>query len=289
MNAPLSIREIASIGFPVGYARGGMLMLKLYLDDSGTHDGSEVVGVGGLIGTEAQWEKFHEGWQAALNEPCEGREPVKSWSTHDCRWGYGEFETFKEAERDRAFYRFRAAITASGVFSASNMIDGAAWNEIMVPCFGDNVATAEATALFALIDRLRPWVSAHSEGPQVAVYYDAGRANKPEVHRLAELMQDTMTSIPEIASFGFLRVGEATPLQGADMIATESFWYARDFLRGETEPQRAHFRAYLRDNFHRGNGMILDRAGIERDAARRNPDGTLKAIDPAFWAWRAKF
>lgn len=281
MNAPLSIRDLASIGFPVGAPRGALLMLKLFLDDTGTHKEAPVVGVGGLIGTVAQWTEFDAGWKQVLREPCPGKPPLTKWSSFDCRWGRGEFISYNEAERDLTTFNFREIITKTGVFSASNMIDRVAWDETITARFGTRMASAEATALFALIDRLRSWARTHSEGPQMAIYYDAGRMNDGEIQRLVNLFGDAITAIPEIHTFTFSRVAETTPLQGADMIATESFWFAQEFLGGNPNPARAHFQSYLRDNPSRGNGMIMDRDAIEREAARRNPDGTIRVLAPS--------
>ena len=288
MGKPLTVREIASIGLPIGAKRGLLWMLKLYLDDSGTHADSPVVGVGGLIGTEAQWDWFDKAWKAILAEPFPDKPPLKVWSSYDCRWGKGEYADYNEAERDRLTFRFREVITNSGVYSASNMIDGIAWNQIAVSQFGDQIASAEGTALFNLLDRIRNWVSRHPEGPAMAIYYDAGRRHDPQINRLFVLLQDLLLQIPEVASFSFLKVADATPLQGADMIATESYWFARDFLKGETDAQRAHFKHYLANNFDRGNGVIMAREGIERAVTKQ-----LQLIDDRLmaspcWQWRAR-
>ena len=272
---------MAHMGFPRGVADGWLWMLELYLDDTGTHAGSPVVGVGGLIGTQAQWTSFDAAWKALLREPVPGKPPIRKWSSHDCSHSVNEFAGYNEAERDLATFGFRKIITDSGLYSASNMIDAIAWKELVTARFGDKVGTAESIALFALIGRLFTWVSSHSEGPKVAIYYDVGRTADSEILRLTGLLEE----YENIIGVSFLRVVDATPLQGADMIATEAFWYAKDQIQlGVTEPLRAHFRAYLKENFGRGNGMILDRAAIQRDAARRKEDGTLIVTSSStFW------
>ena len=52
VSAPFSIRELASAVLPRRWREGGMLlMLKAYFDDAGTHNGSPIAVMGGLIGT----------------------------------------------------------------------------------------------------------------------------------------------------------------------------------------------------------------------------------------------
>jgi hypothetical protein len=146
----------------------------------------------------------------------------------------------------------------------------------MTTRYGDKVSSAEGTALFKLIARIVPWARQHKDGPEIAIFYDMGRKDNPEIQRLAGLLQNAATAIPGIRSFAFAKVVEMTPLQGADMIATESFWFAQDFLGGKPEPSRAHFRAYLEENFHKGNGEILNRAGIESASAKLDAAGVIR-------------
>src|SRR5689334_12010921 len=104
---------MASIGFPLGADRGVMLMLRLYLDDIGTHGRSPVVGVRALIAREEEWIRFDAAWKAVLASPCPGKPALSKWSTFDCRYSLGEFESYTRAERDVATLNFRRVITES--------------------------------------------------------------------------------------------------------------------------------------------------------------------------------
>jgi len=238
-------------------------VLKLFLDDTGTHKGSEVVGVGGLIGGESAWEDFLVRWQSVLDSPFPDKPPLRKWSSFDCRWGLGEFSNYNQAERDRITYRFRDVLTQSNLFGISNMVDGEAWKEIIAKLGSENISTAEATALYRALTRMQNWISTQPGGPDLAVYYDAGRADNPEIHKLAKLLGNENTAFSHIVGFTFLPVIGNPPLQGADMIATESYWYAQEWLKhGSMAVMRPHMAAYLKDNFEKGNGEILDRSAI---------------------------
>jgi hypothetical protein len=246
-------------------------MLKLYLDDIGTHEGSLVVGVGGLIGNEAQWTAFDTQWKAVLTDPLPDKRALQKWSSYDCRWGQGEFENYNDAERDQVTFRFREIITRSGLTFASNMVDGAAWNEV--------IAALGGTAIFRLITRLQGWASIHPDGPNIAAYYDLGRMKNLEIQTLSGLLNDPATALSHIAGLSFLRVCETTPLQGADMVATEGFCYAQNFLRnGSNAFPRPHLEAFLRDNLTKGTGEMLDREAITK---RR----MSKFIGSDSWEW----
>ena len=238
-------------------------MLKLYLDDTGTHDGSPVVGSGGFIGSERAWENFDLLWREVLASPVENKPALRKWHSWDCRHGYGEFSGYNQAERDYVTGRFRDVITKSDIYSATNMVDGEAWNEIIASVGKKEVANSETTSLYRVATRLLPWASMQPGGPEVAIFYDWERSNNPDVQTLVSLLQDPKTAPHNLAAFTFVSVERAAPLQAADWIATESYWYAKDYLKDQKNAvPRAHFATYLRDNKHKGNGEILDRAAI---------------------------
>ena len=58
---------------PSDEREGMLLMLRAYFDDSGSHADSEIVTIGGLVGTVAQWTEFDDRWKALLAEPLPGK------------------------------------------------------------------------------------------------------------------------------------------------------------------------------------------------------------------------
>lgn len=58
MSAPSVAQEFIAGTFPRTEKPGVTCMLHAYFDDSGTHAGSQVVRMGGLIGDAAQWHTF---------------------------------------------------------------------------------------------------------------------------------------------------------------------------------------------------------------------------------------
>lgn len=65
------VRETLRAAFPPSTPIGRRLLVVLYtgyFDESGTHDGSEVVAVAGFVANTSNWEQFSEDWQAILND-----------------------------------------------------------------------------------------------------------------------------------------------------------------------------------------------------------------------------
>lgn len=50
------------------FSEGIFVMLKVYADDTGTHDGADMVGLSGLIDSKGHWDKFRLKWKAVLKE-----------------------------------------------------------------------------------------------------------------------------------------------------------------------------------------------------------------------------
>ena len=43
-------------------------MLKAFFDETGTHDGSAITGLGGFVGTADAWDRLEQKWWAVLRE-----------------------------------------------------------------------------------------------------------------------------------------------------------------------------------------------------------------------------
>ena len=67
MSAYLPIRELATAILPTGHREGFLMLIRAYFDDSGTHANSDVVVLGGLLGSVDQWTQFETAWAAKFS------------------------------------------------------------------------------------------------------------------------------------------------------------------------------------------------------------------------------
>jgi hypothetical protein len=58
-----------------------------YMDESGTHDGSDVVAVAGYLSTYGDWTRWEEEWNPLMHHYC-----VKDWHMSDFEGRYREFD-----------------------------------------------------------------------------------------------------------------------------------------------------------------------------------------------------
>src|SRR2546423_288143 len=64
---------------------GIVVVLRIYMDESGLHHGSPVVTVGGYYGRPKAWKAFTREWNAA-------KRPIEIFHSADCANLKGEFE-----------------------------------------------------------------------------------------------------------------------------------------------------------------------------------------------------
>src|ERR1041385_5553142 len=107
-------------------------MIGAFFDDSGTHTLSEIMVLGGVVGTDWQWDAYAERWRALLASPLPGKPRLKQFHLAPCRAGQGEFMGYTQAERDHINYLFRKVIVDVGMVTIAAAVDKRAWDEIIV-------------------------------------------------------------------------------------------------------------------------------------------------------------
>jgi hypothetical protein len=246
-------------------------VLGAFLDDSGTHRGAPVIVMGGLLGTEAQWDMFAAAWTRLLAEPLPGKPPLREFHLTECRAREGEFATYNEAERNRITYLFRRIIIDNGFITIAATIDKRAWEELVVDdireALGGPLPMCFVKCADSIVDIMRQRL--HRD-ERVAIFVDQGvETDLGEWLRLYRLQ---MEKYPEIVSAGFAPVGDVIALQGADMIATETYQFSRAWLEDRINPRiNPHFREFVSRNL--SAGIIFDRDAIAEVVTRFRASG----------------
>jgi len=231
-------------------------MLHAYFDDSGTHNDSDVVVVGGLVGTPQQWTDFASAWNAKLASPLPNRPPLRKFGLADCNSGKGEFINYSLAERDAVMHDFRQILVEARLIGTASAIDRKAWESLVVgPYLAEHGSALEQCVQNCVMETLRIAIP-HDQGDEINIFFDEGiwteRIRDLAVHFTLPLGR------PRVVLVDFLKVVETMGLQGADTIATENYWYAREWLRsGEGMQPRPHMRHFLTQM--RTQGYIVER------------------------------
>ncbi|GAC1403482.1 MAG: hypothetical protein NVSMB69_00060 [Novosphingobium sp.] len=221
------------------------VMLHCFFDDSGTHGGSRIAVWGGLVGVSGHFFELGRRWRELLAEPLPDKPRLSKFGLGDCRWGLGEFQSYKPAERDRVRYLFRQAILDSGMRPFSFAVDVQAWNKIVTgdmreayACGADGVAFSGCTDLAITLSSMMP------EKSQMACVFDKGQRKSELQSLLADAEgRAAMAGTPIV--YTFAPVSEVTGLQAADTIATEHYWYGLNVLDGKDEERSLHLMSLI--------------------------------------------
>jgi hypothetical protein len=241
-------------------------MLGAFFDDSGTHAGSQVVAMGGLLGTDPQWDYFAENWTALLKAPYPDKPPLPHFHLTHCRNGLREFSDYNAAERDHLNYRFRRIFLDSDFVTLAAAVDNLAWREKvtgdLVEHLGDNPLEF---CLFKCVEMVMNTIRLQRPGEPIIFFFDEGTRDR--LGPMVALIRSQKQIYPEIQGIIFAPVKEVIALQGADMIAYETYLYGIEWLKhGQNAVANHHFKEYLKRDL--SAGIFLDTPRIDEMITR---------------------
>lgn len=257
-----AFKEIAWLSFPGPDHRGLILMLAAYFDDSGTHGDSKIVSWGGFIGTDTQWGKFDDEWRSKLAAPVPGKPRLKKFSLADCERHRGEFQGYSRSESDLLQNEMREIIVKHKLLGVAYSVDRNAYDRIITGTArqflgGDAEVVCFSACFNGAIERA---VQYFPHEKMLSLHFDQGRKS-PKLDAIIAHVQGRYYGLPELVNISFDLVEKFTPLQAADIIATENYWHACGVISGELGPRRhlAHFLTRVSTE-----GYILDEAQIRQ-------------------------
>ena len=243
-------------------------MLGAFFDDSGTHSDSTVVVLGGLLGDEQQWDAFAQQWQALLDRPFEGRAKISDFHLTDCRNGYGEFQDWSQAERDHVNYLFREVILNSGFVTIAAAINKTAWDDLVIGAVAEKLdATPIEFCFVKCLDFVIKMIRDNKPEEKVFLLLDQG--SRKVLEQWAWFYKNQIAKYPEIDDVAFGPVKKVIGLQGADMIAYETYKFAIEWFKDGTGAKGgAHFQPFR--NHKLSVGLVYDAGQIAEMVDRVN-------------------
>lgn len=227
-------------------------MLGAFFDDSGTDKGSPICVMGGLLGTEQQWDYFASAWEQLLKRPLPGKPPLKQFHQTDCLYGTGEFRDYSPAERDRIQYLFRQIILETEVITIAVAVNATAWRELVIGEMEEELGTDPlGFCFFKCMERLILNGRKYRPGESISVFFDEGTREK--LKSWADLYRSQTDRFPELDSITFAPVARVFPLQGADMMATGTFQFNKEWQKDRVAPKvNPHFRDFINHRYSEG-------------------------------------
>jgi hypothetical protein len=200
-----------------------------------------------------------------LKLPLPDKAPLSQFHLYPCRRGQGEFIDYKLAERDLLTKQFRQVILGTGLVTLAAAVDKRAWDELVVVDIADQLGDPLEFCFFKCVELVTNTIRFRKPGEKVWMFFDEG--TRPRIEMFGRFLRSQPNKYPEIGGLGFAPVKEVIALQGADMIAYETFLYGLQWLEnGGWADANAHFREYIDREL--SAGLIFQREQIEEMIGR---------------------
>lgn len=196
-----------------------MLALHGYFDESGTHDGSEVVTVAGYISTAEQWELFGRDWANALKDYG-----LESFHMTDFANGAKGYRGWTEQERRIRFARLIGLINKHVIASVGIAIPTRSFEQIFPKHAKRFVGGAYGlAAACCFLDAARILESGYPSA-RIAYVFEAGSRGAGEVMKVFDWNYKNREQRPKLKLLSLKFEGkEFSPLQAADILSYELY------------------------------------------------------------------
>jgi hypothetical protein len=203
-----------------------VVILHVYLDDSGTHDTSKAVAVGGAVSTAEGWEQFEAEWKEALDgwglSMFHMREFSHKRGQFD-NWAWSE----ESPQRKIRFQRLLDIINDHVIGTVGTTIPTASFERFFSPKAKAHVGGAyglAATATFMAMGRLAEAAWSSSD-PWFAYVVESGTKGFGQIDKVFQLNEQNPQQKAKLRllSLRFENKRQYLPLQAADVVAYELY------------------------------------------------------------------
>ena len=187
-------------------------MLKAYFDDSGTHNGSAVIAVGGFVAKAEEWDVFEREWSEMLEV-----EEIGWFHMTDCEGQYGEFSGWSKEQCVALIKKVVGILKKHPLhgFAAGMLVQD---KKSTLPIQALDMCFMQCIA--ALLYR------AKQLGERVEIFMDAHPGRKKHLLQYLRFIckiDRHSQRVPVVDKVRSVRTREHSPLQGADLLAYEMY------------------------------------------------------------------
>jgi len=213
-----------------------LAMLVGYFDDSGTHAGSSVCMLAGLISSTDHWDRFEHDWKARL---LTRRDQGITWfHAFDCEHGFNEFKSTDRPLRESFAFGLSNVICkyADGIVGLSSAVRRDDW-DMHAPEFLKERCRYEPYNFVVehCLQQIAKWSIDQVNGEPVALVF----ARRRESDAVSEAIHSTYRNgetyqLPGLGALALANPRLVVQLQAADLFAYEIFQYAKSYVGPDT-------------------------------------------------------
>jgi hypothetical protein len=225
-----SARFVLELSRAVVPGRNGFVaVLKAYMDETGTHDGSPVVAVGAYIAKPTVWAKWTKDWNAAKRRVPVGHKPINVFHAVDCANREEEFEGWDRPDRDAFVIQLLPVLAKHSLVGCAIGIHMDAFAKAMAPhpelreMFGTPYAACFQWVVQTIISKMEEC----GADERIAFFHEANDY-KGEALNAFDWIDKHRRKSRQSISFAFGSKADYVPLQAADTLAYETNHRLRD-------------------------------------------------------------
>jgi Protein of unknown function (DUF3800) len=223
---------------------GYIAVLKVYMDESGTHDGSDVVTVAAYIAKPRVWMDFTKRWNLA-------KRPIRVFHAVDCANLKEEFEGWDPIERDKYVAKILPVIGDTEMLlplAAGIVLKD--YDMLLPPSdpVRDMLGNPYGACFHWVVQTLLESLAQRGDSTQRIAFFHEINQFKEDALRTFDLIKERYPGRSLTLTFGTKQ--DYVPLQSADILAYESMKRLR---QAKDRPERRAFSALK----IRGRGRLM--------------------------------
>ncbi|MEC9368559.1 MAG: hypothetical protein VX871_07685 [Pseudomonadota bacterium] len=228
----------------LAHREGKIVVFEVYLDESGTHHDSQIVGVGAAWADKSEWTKWTRDWNKA-------KWPIRVHHSVDCHNRVGEWDGWCREQRDNYVRRILPVIERHEIRGVISAVDKGEITRVLKE--KHNMVIAENLMVrgwyfICLVWAIRSaWEALAREGVDNIAFVHEQNEFGHEAQEAFSVVQARMAD--SNATFGIGSKAVYPPLQCADILAYEGNHQMRDFKRPLRKPLMAIDRTFKRFYF----------------------------------------
>ena len=209
-----------------------LAMLTAFLDDTGTHAGSPVIGVLGMVSNSMHWARIEFSWKSKLKA-----KGLSCFHAVDCEHGNGEFEHMQSPDRLALWRELLGTVATNRAVIVGSAVVREAWDGLPAAVKAWYKDDPIYFCFEHCMQQLSAWSKAAQFSQPVAIVFAEQQQHQSTVGRLHDYYRRS-AYFSNLGSFAVAKPQCVVPLQCADLIAHASYRHLVSSNNGQPQGEK---------------------------------------------------